>query len=47
MIFGILALVFGVSSRRRGYRRGKSLSAVIMGIITLALCAVTFVLIIL
>lgn len=37
-IFGILALIFGFVSRHRGYRRGKSLSAVIMGFITLAFC---------
>lgn len=44
-IFGILALIFGFVSRHKGYRRGKSLSAVIMGFITLAFCIAAMVLV--
>lgn len=43
-IFGILALIFGFVSRHKGYRKGKSLSAVVMGFITLAFCAAVIVL---
>lgn len=37
-VFGILALIFGVMSRGRGYRCGVSLSGVILGSISIGLC---------
>ena len=37
-IFGILAVVFGFVSRHKGYKKGQSTAALIMGFITIAIC---------
>ncbi|MCQ2440748.1 MAG: hypothetical protein MJ076_02480 [Clostridia bacterium] len=42
-IFGILAVVFGFVSRLKGYKKGKSVAALIMGFITLAICVTTII----
>ncbi len=44
IIFAALALIFGVASRGRGYKSGQSTSAIVMGVISLAFCAITIVL---
>ena len=43
-IFGILALIFGFLSRHKGHKCKKSMSAIVMGFITIGLCALTVVL---
>lgn len=42
-VFGILALAFGFASRAKRYKKGQSMSAIIMGFITLAFCVATII----
>lgn len=41
--FGVLALVFGLVSRAKGYKQGQSTSAIVLGTITLAFCITTMI----
>ncbi len=43
-IFGILALVFGFSARKRGYKKGKTVAAISMGFISVAICLASIIL---
>lgn len=42
-VFGILALIFGFNSRAKGYKKGQSTSAIVMGFITLVFCIATII----
>ncbi|MEE1315342.1 MAG: hypothetical protein UHS49_06230 [Faecalimonas sp.] len=37
-IFGILAFSFGFSARKRGYKKAKTIVAIIMGFVSVAFC---------
>ena len=43
-LLGILALVFGLISRHKGYKTGKSVSSIVMGLITIFFSLVAIIL---